>query len=62
MGRFVEGADHSQLSFLPECLEDWVDENNAVYVIEVFVEALDLSDLGFSSAMAKATVRISGQC
>ncbi len=61
MGRFVEGADRSPLNFLPECLEDWVDENNAVYVIEVFVEALDLSDLGFSSAMAKATIRISGQ-
>ena len=22
MGRFVEGADRSQLSFLPECLDD----------------------------------------
>ena len=57
MGRFVEGADRSQLSLLPECLEDWVDENNAVHVIEAFVEALDLSGLGFSSAIAKATGR-----
>jgi len=24
MGRFVEGADRSQLTLLPECLEDWV--------------------------------------
>ena len=23
MGRFVEGADRSQLTLLPECLEDW---------------------------------------
>jgi transposase len=57
MGRFVEGVDRAQLSFLPECLEDWVDENNAVHVIEAFVGALDLSGLGFSSAMAKATGR-----
>jgi transposase len=57
MGRFVEGADRSQLSFLPECLEDWVDENNAVHVIEAFFEALDVSGLGFSSAIAKATGR-----
>lgn len=41
MGRFVEGADRSQLTFLPECLEDWVSEDNAVHVIDVFVEALD---------------------
>ncbi len=57
MGRFVECVDRTQLSLLPECLEDWVDENNAVHVIEAFVESLDLSDLGFSSAMAKATGR-----
>lgn len=55
MGRFVEGSDRSQLSLLPECLEDWVDENNSVHVIEAFVAALDLSDLGFASAIAKAT-------
>lgn len=29
MGRFVEGADRSQLTLLPECLEDWVSEDNA---------------------------------
>ena len=57
MGRFVEGADRFQLSFLPDCLEDWVDENNAVHVIEAFVEALDLSALGVTSAIAKATGR-----
>jgi transposase len=57
MGRFVEGADRFQLSLLPECLEDWVDENNAVHVIEVFVEALDLFSLGFASAVAKETGR-----
>jgi hypothetical protein len=44
MGRFVEGADRSQLTLLPECLEDWVSEDNAVHVIEVFVEALGRGD------------------
>ena len=57
MSRFVEGADRFQLSFLPGCLEDWVDENNTVHVIEAFVEALELSALGFASAIAKATGR-----
>lgn len=47
MGRFVEAADLSQLTLLPECLEDWVGEDNAVQVIDVFVEALDLYRMGF---------------
>ena len=47
MGRFVEGADRSQLTLLPECLEDWVSEDNAAHVIDVFVEALDLHGMGF---------------
>ncbi|MCP1835489.1 hypothetical protein J2R76_003826 [Bradyrhizobium sp. USDA 4532] len=37
----------SQLTLLPECLEDWVSEGNAVHVIDVFVEALDLHGMGF---------------
>ena len=57
MGRFVEGADRSQLSFLPECLEDWVDEDNPVQVIEAFVEALDLPALGFDGATPANTGR-----
>ena len=31
MGRFVEGADRSQLTLLPDRLEDWVSEDNAVH-------------------------------
>ena len=57
MGRFVEGADRSQLTLLPECLEDWVGEDNAVHVIDVFVEALDLHGMGFERVIAKETGR-----
>ena len=57
MGRFVIGADRSQMTFLPECLDDWVGEDNPVHVIEAFVEALDLPALGFEGAIAKATGR-----
>ena len=57
MGRFVEGADRSQLTLLPDCLKDWIDENNAVHVIDAFVEALDLRGLGFARTMAKETGR-----
>ena len=50
MRRFVVGAARSQMTFLPECLDDWIGEDNAVHVIEAFVEALDLPALGFAGA------------
>src|SRR5580693_4084110 len=42
MKRFVEGQDRGQSALFPECLEDWIDENNPVRVIDVFVDELDL--------------------
>jgi len=48
MKRFVEGADRGQSTLFPECLEDWIDEDNPVRVIDVFVDELDLAELGFS--------------
>ena len=47
MRRFVEGADRGQTTLLPESLGDWVEESNPVRAVDVFVEALDLADLGF---------------
>jgi transposase len=45
------------MTLLPECLEDWVGEDNAVHVIDVFVEALDLHGMGFQRVIAKETGR-----
>jgi len=57
MKRFVEGLDRGQNTFFPETLEDFVVEDNAVRVIEAFVEALDLGELGFCGVDPKATGR-----
>ncbi len=57
MARFVEGMDRGQATLLPECLEDWVDENNPVRAVDVFVESLDLVELGFDGAQPMATGR-----
>src|SRR6202008_3499176 len=57
MKRFVEGTDRDQPTLFPECLEDWVDANNAVRVIDVFVEELALGELGFDGIAAEATGR-----
>src|SRR5215471_21542231 len=47
MKRFVAGADRSQSTLLPEGLDDWVDESNPVRVIDAFVDALNVAELGF---------------
>jgi hypothetical protein len=44
---FVEGADRRQSTLFPECLDDWVDENNPVRVTDAFVDMLGLAELGF---------------
>jgi transposase len=57
MKRFVEGVERDQATLFPECLEDWVAEDNAVRVIEAFVEGLDLSGLGFNRVDPRVTGR-----
>ena len=57
MKRFVAGADRGQSTLLPECLDDWVDESNPVRVIDAFVDALDLAELGFDGVDPAATGR-----
>jgi transposase len=57
MERFVEGADRGQSTLFPECLDDWIDEDNPVRVIDVFVNALDLGELDFDGVDPKATGR-----
>src|SRR5437870_244540 len=57
MARFVEGMDRGQATLLPVCLEDWVDDNNPVRAVDVFVDALDLVELGFDGAQPMATGR-----
>jgi transposase len=57
MKRFVEGTDRGQSTLFPECLEDWIDENNPVRVIDVFVDELDLAELGFEGVAPEVTGR-----
>src|SRR5919201_6473267 len=57
MRRFVEGTDRGQSTLFPECLEDWLGEDNPVRVIDVFVDELDLAELGFSGVDPEATGR-----
>ena len=57
MKRFVEGTDREQSTLFPECMDDWIGEDNPVRVIDVFVDELDLAALGFGRVDPKATGR-----
>jgi len=57
MKRFVEGIDRSQSTLLPECVEDWISEDNPVRVIDLFVDGLDLGEMAFEGVDPAATGR-----
>ncbi len=57
MKRFIEGEDRNQSTLFPECLEDYIAEDNPVRVVDVFVDELDLGPLGFERIEPKVTGR-----
>ena len=57
MKRFIDGADRGQSTLFPECVEDWIGEDNPVRVIDVLVDGLDLAELGFGGVDPEATGR-----
>jgi transposase len=57
MKRFIEGDDRRQVTLLPDCLDDYVAENNPVRVVEVFIDELDLAALGFAGMVPEETGR-----
>ncbi|KGJ88349.1 IS1182 family transposase [Colwellia psychrerythraea] len=57
MSRHIKGSSPSQATLFPEILEDFVAKENPVRVIDVFVDGLDLENLGFKGVQSKATGR-----
>jgi transposase len=57
MKRYVEGENRAQSTLFPESLEDYIAEDNPVRVVDVFVDELDLKQLGFDGAEPEATGR-----
>jgi transposase len=57
MGRFVEGADRSQATLLPDCLDEFIAADNPVRIVDAFVEELELASLGFEGTTPASTGR-----
>jgi transposase len=49
--------DRSQSTLFPEHLDDYIAEGNPVRIINVFVDELDLKELGFDGMQPEATGR-----
>ena len=47
MSGFIEGEDRSQATLFPERIDDYVTEDSPVRVVDVFIDDLDISGLGF---------------
>jgi transposase len=52
MSGFIEGEHREQATLFPERIDDYVDENNVVRVVDVFIDRLDISGLGFKATPA----------
>ena len=57
MKRFIEGENRSQTTLFPESLDEYIAEDNAVRVIDAFVNKLDFQALGFKRAEPSVTGR-----
>ena len=54
MPRFIEGQDRHQITLLPKSLDDFIAADNAVQVVDAFVNELDMAELGFEGVQAAA--------
>ena len=56
MSGFIQGEDRGQATLFPERLDDYIAEESPVRVVDVFIDELDLSGLGF-----KTTAEVTGR-
>ena len=54
---YVKGADRDQIILFPESIDDYIDGDNPVKFVDVFVDNLDLVKLGFKYSELKQTGR-----
>ena len=54
---FISGENRNQMTFMPDCIDDYVADNNSVRVIEAYINSLDLAKLGFAKPQPNNTGR-----
>jgi transposase len=46
-----------QVALLPECVDDYIGQDNPIRIVDVFVDELDLTTLGFNGTTPAVTGR-----
>ena len=54
---YIQGENREQLTLIPMCLDDYLEEENICRVIAAYVDSLDMADMGFKYARPKETGR-----
>ena len=57
MSDFIKGRGRTQSTLFPECLDDFISEDNPVRVVDAYVDELDLKRMGFERAEPEETGR-----
>ena len=52
MSGFIVGTCRTQATLFPDSLDDYISEENAIRVIDAFIDSLDLATLGFKTVPA----------
>jgi transposase len=53
MSGFIVGTCRTQATLFPDSLDDYIHEENAIRVIDAFIDGLDLAKLGFKTVPAE---------
>lgn len=53
MSRFIEGQSRAQSTLFPEVLDDYIHEDNPICAFHMFINSLDLSEMGFARYQPK---------
>lgn len=54
---YIRGEDRNQVQMLPDSIEEYVSEENAVRVIDAYINSLNMQELGFKNAGPNDTGR-----
>ncbi|MDI6767129.1 MAG: transposase, partial [Bacteroidota bacterium] len=54
---YIEGESRNQAILFPEVIDEYIEKDNEVQFIDIFVDGLDLVKLGFSHSVPASTGR-----
>lgn len=54
---YIKGQDREQVTFLPDCIDDLIGQDNPVRVIDAFIDSLDMKGMGFKRPIPNITGR-----